>query len=225
MSAQTNTPIVHATGRTLLGHQTKALRREGKLPAVMYGNVKENANISVNAHDFGILFKTIGFTTLVDLVIDSAKPVKALVHDVSFHPLKGDLTHVDFYVVNLKEKLTTEVPLEFTGVADAVEILGGIFLTVKDAVEIECLPDDLPQHIEVDITSLKTFDDSIRIKDLILPKRVVALAEEDEVIASVSEPISEADLAALDETATVAETEFATTSGTDATPAEDGKTE
>jgi large subunit ribosomal protein L25 len=211
MSAQTSTPVFHATTRTQLGRKTKQLRREGKLPAVLYGNVKENRHLSLDAHTFNKLFSHIGYTTLVDLIVDDEKPIKVLVQDAAHNPVKEGLQHVDFYAVNLKEKLTTEVPLQYTGVADAVEILGGIFLTVKDNVEIECLPEDLPQHIEVDITSLKTFDDSIRIKDLIVPKGVEIIGDPEDVLASVSEPISEAELAALEEAPTeTPETEFAT---------------
>ena len=220
MSAQTSTPIVHATTRTLFGHQTKQLRRDGFTPAVMYGNVKENSHLKVNSHDFDKLFPSIGYTTLVDLVIDDAKPLKVLVQDVTYHPTRREITHIDFFAVNLKEKLTTEIPLHFVGVSDAVDILGGIFLTVKDNVEIECLPEDLPQHIELDITALKTFEDSLRIKDVIAPKGVVLLGDSEEVLASVSEPISEEELAKLDEEIVAAETEFDTTSGTEAAPAE-----
>jgi len=223
MSAQTSTPLVKATIRTNLGHKTKQVRRDGFTPAVLYGNVKENVNLCLDAHDFGKLFPTVGYTTLIDLVIGDEKPVKVLIHDASMHPVRHEITHVDFYAVNLKEKLTTEVPLQFVGISEAVDTLGGIFLTVKDNVEIECLPEDLPQHIEVDITALKTFDDSLRIKDLVIPKGVEILGDPEDVIASVTEPISEEELAALDEEVAAPETEFDTTSGTDAAPVAEGE--
>lgn len=223
MSAQTSTPTFGATLRENLGRKTKQLRRDGFLPAVIYGNVKENRNLSLDAHSFEKLFHQVGFTTLIDLTIEDEKPIKVLVQDAQEDALKGTLRHVDFYAVNLKEKLQTEIPLQFVGVADAVEILGGIFLTIKDAVEIECLPEDLPQHLEVDITSLKTFEDALRIKDIVTPKGVTILGDPEDSIASVSEPISEAELAKLDEEVEATpEVEFETKSGTDAAPAAEG---
>jgi large subunit ribosomal protein L25 len=222
MSAQ-ETPTFTATTRTATGHKVKQLRREGLLPAVIYGNIKESRSLSLDAHTFTKLYIAAGTSTLINLTIDAEKPIKVLVHDVMIHPTRDELTHVDFYAVNLKEKLTTEVPLNFIGTAPAVEIDGGIFVTIKSELEIECLPDNLPQHIDVDISALVTFDDSIRIKDIVLPTGVTATGEEEEVIAAITEPISEAELDALDEApATEPTTEFETTSGTEK-PVEDEK--
>ncbi len=216
MSAHAVTHSIHATSRDLAGVTAKQLRRDGKVPAVLYGNVKENAHLVLNEREFTKLFHQTGYSTLINLVIDSEKPVKVLVHDLQDNPVRGEITHIDFFAVNMKEKLSTEVPLEFTGTAAAVEDLGGTLITVKSEVEVECLPDDLPHSIIVDITALATFDDVIRISDLAAPEGVVILGEPEEVIASISEPMSEEELAALDEApATEVETEFETTSGTD----------
>lgn len=225
MSAHSVTHSLTAELRTLAGHQVKALRRNGQVPAVVYGNIKENLSLSLNQHDFEKLFNEAGFSTLINLKVDGEKPVKVLIHDIQQEPLRGTIQHVDLFAVNMKEKLTTEVPLEFIGTADAVDLLGGIFLTVKDTLEIECLPDDLPQSIQVDISSLKTFEDSIRVKDLVLPEGVTTDSDLEDTIASVSEPISEEELAALDEAPTAeVETEFDTTSGTEAdAPDAEGK--
>lgn len=215
MSAQ-ETPQFNATSRTATGHQVKQLRREGILPAVIYGNIKETRSLSLDAHSFTKLYRQAGFSTIINLVIDDEKPVKVLIHDSSIHGVRDELTHIDFYAVNLKEKLTTEVPLIFTGVAPAVDVNGGIFVTVKSELEIECLPDNLPQHIDVSIEGLITFDDSIRIKDIKLPAGVTATGEAEDVIAAITEPISEAELDALNEApATESTTEFETTSGTE----------
>lgn len=224
MSAQSTSQTVHAKLRSATGRRVKALRRSGQLPAVLYGNVESNQNLELDAHSFAKVFTETGYSTLIDLVVDEAKPIKVLVHDASFDPIHSQLRHVDFYAVNLKEKLQTEVPLEFTGIAPAVEIDGGIFVTVKDSLEIECLPEDLPREISIDISTMKSFDDVIRIKDLSLPKGVTITADPEDVIASITEPISEEELAALDEApAATVETEFETDSGTE-TPVAEGET-
>lgn len=217
MSAHTTNPVLNAEARTITGRKVKQLRSIGKLPAVVYGNIKEATNLTLDAKEFAKLFREAGYSTIVSLKIGDGKGVKVLIHDVSESPVRRDLMHVDFFAVNLKEKITTEVPLQFVGTADAVEIGGGIFLAVKDQVEIECLPDNLPQHIEVDITSLKTEEDSIRIKDIVVPEGVTILDEQDDVVASISQPISEEELAELDAApAVTTETSFETKSGTEA---------
>lgn len=221
MSAHSDTPTIVAESRTLLGRHAKQLRTQGKIPAVVYGNIKENRNLTLDAREFTKLYHQAGHTTLLNLKIDGDKAVKVLVHDVSVHATREELTHVDFYAVNLKEKLTTEVPLEFVGVAPAVEIEGGIFVTVRSELEIECLPENLPQHLEVDISVLKTADDSIRVKDIVLPEGVVTHVDGEETVAAITEPISEEELAELDEAPSAeSTTEFETSSGTEKAPEE-----
>lgn len=218
-------PTLEAQSRTITGKKVKTLRREGLIPAVVYGHKQEAASLTLEQRGFEKLFHTAGSSTLVDLKVDGKAPVKVLIHDVQVDAVKHHITHADFYLVNLKEKLTTEIPVKFVGVADAVELEGGIFVTVKDELEVECLPQDLVSEIEIDISSLKTFDDTITAKDITMPAGIELLMELDQVIASISEPISEEELAELDEAPVAdATTEFETTSGTE-TPVEDGAAE
>ena len=168
------------------------------VPAVVYGHKKESAALSVNAHDFIKLFKEAGYTTLVNLKIDDSRSVKALIHEVQFHPVRSEVIHIDFYTVNLKEKLKTTIPLEFVGVADAVDVLGGILMTVKDEVEVECLPDDLVQEITVDLTALKTLEDDIRVSSLVAPAGITILDDADDLIVSITQPRSEEEMAELE---------------------------
>ena len=216
-------PTLEAQSRTITGKKVSQLRTNGQIPAVVYGHKQESLSITLDQHGFEKLFNAAGSSTLVDLKIDGKNAVKVLIHDVQVDAVKHHITHADLYQVNLKEKLTTEIPIKFVGVSDAVELEGGIFLTVKDEIEVECLPQDLVHEIEIDISSLKTFEDTITAADIVVPAGITLLMEMDQVIASVSEPISEAELAELDE-APVAETttEFETTSGTE-TPAGDGE--
>lgn len=228
MTAQSasTTPTLTAQSRTLTGRKVRTLRNEGQIPAVVYGHNQDSLSLTLDQHSFEKLYSESGSTTLINLSVDEKTPVKVLIHDVQTDPLKHRITHADLYQVNLKEKLTTEIPLSFIGVADAVDILGGIFLTVRSEVEIECLPDDLVQELEVDISKLKTFDDSLTVADLVVPKGITILTEAEQVLASVTEPISEEELAALDEVPeAVVQTEFETEDGTVKAEGEDAAAE
>ena len=199
MSLPSDTPTLSASIRTVIGKQVKQMRLEGSIPAVVYGNHIESSSLTLNERDFAKLYKQTGTTTLVNLVINDQKPIKVLVHKVQYHPVKRVPTHVDFYQVNLKEKLKTEIPLEFTGVSDAVEVEGGTLTIIKDAVEVECLPEALIQHFTIDISSLKTFDDTLHVSDIVVPAGIEILTEGDEMIAQVTPPRSDEELEALDE--------------------------
>lgn len=211
---------LQATTRTVTGKAVKQLRRDGKLPAVVYGHNRASLSLLLDTLTFAKLYREAGTSTLVDLTINSEKSVKVLIQEVKEHPIRRTPQHADFYVVNLKEKLRTSIGLTFTGTADAVEILEGSINHVKDEVEVECYPQDLVAEILVDISSLKTFDDVIRISDLTLPKGIEILDEAEEVIASVTEPRSEADMAELDTAIQAPEVVAETTDGTTAPGAE-----
>jgi large subunit ribosomal protein L25 len=217
-------PTLAAQSRTVIGKAVRQLRREGLLPAVMYGHNIESQSLSLDNRTFTKLFRQVGGSTLIDLAVDDAKPVKVLVHHVQEHPIKRIPEHVDFYIVNLKEKLQTSIPLEFIGVSDAEEVLGGTLNHVKDEVEVECLPQDLVAEIQVDVSSIKTFEDVLRISDIITPKGITILDDAEEVVVSVIEPRSEADMAELDEAPTTTETVVATAEGAAPAPV-DAKSE
>lgn len=202
------------------------LRRNGLIPAIAYGHNKKNQELSINEREFLKVYKAAGQSTLVDLAIDEKKAVKVLIHDIQVNSVYGNAMHVDFYQVNLKEKLKLMIPLKFIGTSDAVEVEGGIFLEVKDEVEVECLPDSLVADLEVDLSSLKAIGDSLKVSDIIVPEGIEILDEAEEVIASVNEPISEEELAALDEVVEdkVEEVESDTKSGTDTPATEEEET-
>lgn len=189
-----------AESRTVIGKKVKDIRKEGILPAVVYGHQQETTSISLNKRDFVKLYNEIGSSTLIDLTIDGEKSHKALVHQIQRHPSSGNAIHVDFYQVNMKEKLQTNISLEFTGESAAVEVEGGSFLAIRDSVEVECLPDALIPHIEVDISPLITFEDSIRVSDIILPEGMTLITDPEETVAQVNPPRSEEELEELEET-------------------------
>ncbi|MEK7135055.1 MAG: 50S ribosomal protein L25, partial [Patescibacteria group bacterium] len=125
------------------------------------------------------------------------KAKNVLIHDVSRDPTTEEISHVDFYEVNMEEKITTKVSLVFVGEAPAVSDLSGILVKAKQELEIRALPADLPHQIEVDISQLKTFDDNILVKDIKLPKNVEILENIETSVATVIPPRSEAELEAL----------------------------
>ncbi|MFA5184581.1 MAG: 50S ribosomal protein L25 [Patescibacteria group bacterium] len=157
------------------------------LPGVLYGKGVANKNLQIKKVDFDKVFGQAGESNLIDLEVDK-ETVKVLVKETQRDVLKNFYTHVDFYQVNMKEKITTEIPLHFIGEAKAVKELGGALIKDMSSVEVECLPTDLVDHIDVDISVLKTFDDSIHVNDLILPKGMTLLLHTNEVVAAVKEP-------------------------------------
>jgi large subunit ribosomal protein L25 len=219
MTASDTAYVLHAENRELQGKQVKQLRLLGQIPAVCYGHNKQAQPLTVDSREFHQVFRSAGMSSLLDLVVGKHKPVKVLIHDIQEDPVRSTVLHVDFFQVNLKEKLRVTIPLKLVGVADAVDVLGGSLLEVKDEVEVECLPEDLIHEIEVDITPLKTFADTLHIRDLKVPQGIEILTDGDEVIALVNEPRSEAEMEEL-ETPVVGTitTESETDSGTEESP-------
>lgn len=161
------------------------------LPAVLYGKGLENQVLKIKKLDFEKVFSAAGESNLINLDYGSGE-VKVLVKDIQRDILKYTFTHVDFYQVNMKEKIKAEITLHFVGEAKAVKELGGMLMREIHELEVECLPTDLVDHIDVDISVLKTFDDVIKIKDLILPPNMKLMHHHDEdMVAQVVEPKAE----------------------------------
>lgn len=187
--------------RERIGKESKKLQKEGLIPAVLYGKGIENVNLSVDAKEFAKIYKIAGENTLLELQIenDSAKDRNVLVHDVSVDPVNDSITHVDFYQVDMKKKVTANIPLVFEGESNAVKVEAGVLVKNLHEVEVSALPKDLPHEIKVDLSLLASFDDVISIKDLKLPQGVDIEMHQDEVIASVARPRSQEELEALSE--------------------------
>lgn len=168
----------------------RSLRKEGKMPAVYYGRKKESTPISVLTNEFIKVWHRAGESTVVNLHTPEGE-VRSLIQDVEKHPVTGEPLHADFYVFEAGTSIEVAVPLEFVGVAPAVKELGGVLVKVMHEVEIEALPGNLPQNIEVDITGLKTFDDQISLNDLKLPEGVKLVSETDDTVVLVEEPKEE----------------------------------
>lgn len=199
MNATANQETVILTAEERKPGKPRYLRQEGIIPLELYGNGEKNRNLQADHKKVTQILRDYGTTTLIDLVVGKDKPIKVLLREKQLHPVTHSILHLDLYQVNLKEKITSEIPLVFTGQSAAIDDLGGTLIETKNHVEVECLPQDLPHELSVDITKLKTFEDVLHVKDIITPTGVEILDETEDVIASVTEPRSEEELAALDE--------------------------
>ncbi len=188
MSAATSRPKLAAARREITGKKVAHLRRDGKLPGVIFGRGLDSNNVSVDAHEFELLRRRAGPNTLIDLSVDGESSAPVLVHGVQTHRVTRRPLHVDLYVVRMTEELTVDVPLVSEGESEAVETGGGTLLHVIENVRVRALPDHLPQSIHYSIESLATFDDQIHVRDLEIPSDATLLTDPDEVVAKVLPP-------------------------------------
>ena len=177
--------VLKATKRDVIGKQVKALRREGKLPAVVYGRHLEPISIVMDSHTASMLLAKVTASSLVTIDVDGTE-YPALVRERQRDYIKGVLTHVDFLAVDMNETLRTSVGLAFVGVSPAVKDLNGILVHNLERLEVECFPGDLPERINVDIAMLKQIGDLIRVRDLPVSDKVRILADPEETIAVVT---------------------------------------
>lgn len=185
--------------RKVFGKKVNQIRKDGFLPAVIYGKDTKPENIQFNLKEFEKTYQNAGSSTLVDLSIEDKNPVKVLIQDVQYDPVKDVPIHADLYAIKMDEKITTNIPVKFIGVSPAVKDLEGNFIANYDEIEVECLPGDLISEIEVDVSGLKTFEDNIKISDLKIPSNIKVLSEPDEVVALVNPPRSEEELKEMEE--------------------------
>ena len=178
-------PTLAAAPREILGKHVARLRRDGKLPAVVYGHGVASSSVTIDAHDFDLLRRKAGPNALVDLSVDGKKADPVLIHDVQVHPVTHRPLHVDLFLVQMTVELTVDVPLVATGVSPAIENDGGTLLHAIESVRIRALPDHLPQSIEYSIEGLVDFDVVVKVSDLTIPGDVTLLTDPDEVVAKV----------------------------------------
>ena len=188
MSAAPARPRLVAARREITGKKVSYLRRDGKLPAVVFGRGLESDSLTIDAHEFENIRRHAGANALIDLSVDGGTNTPVLVYGVQTHRVTRRPLHVDLYVVRMTEELTVDVQLVPDGQAEAIETLGGTLLHVMETVRVRALPDHLPQSIRYSIESLATFDDAIYVRDLTIPEDATLLTEGDEVVAKVLPP-------------------------------------
>jgi large subunit ribosomal protein L25 len=166
-----------ASTRELLGKRSRRLHGQGKLSAVVYGHNTEATPLVLDRLEFQKVFIKSGRTRLVDLLVDGDRTEKVLVREIQTHPRRLGPIHVDFYKVSLEEKIKVEVPIHLVGESAAVKRGDADVLQPVHAVEVECLPTDIPEAFEVDLTPLEEIEAELRVSELKVPKGVTVLTE------------------------------------------------
>jgi large subunit ribosomal protein L25 len=182
--------VLKATRRDVVGKKVGALRRQGKLPAVLYGHHIETTPILLDAYEGSQTLSRLTSSSLVMIDLDG-KQYLAQVREKQRDFIKNRLVHVDFQIVLLTEKMHAKVGIELAGTAPAVKNFNAVIHTGLTAMEVECMPQDLPERIVVDISGLAEFGDSVRVRDLVLSDKVKILADLDELIAIATAPKKE----------------------------------
>lgn len=169
----------------------RAIRREGNIPAILYGHKIENQMLNLPYNIFYNLYREAGENTLIDLAIDGKEPFKVIIHDVDRDEVSNKVRHVDLYQVKMDEKIETEIPIHFIGESPAVKEMGGVLLKQMDALPVKCLPNDLIKYVEVDLSNLKDLNDVVRVADITIPSTLEVLRDGDEAVTLVTAPREE----------------------------------
>lgn len=182
--------LLTSSKRKVVGRKVKSIRKEGLVPANVFGKKIKSLAISVKSQEFRKIFSKAGATGIIYLDISEEKdPRPVLVSAIQKHPLKGTLLHVDFRQVDLSEKVKAEVPIRIIGESPAVKDKNGVLVSVLSQVMVEALPADLPEFLEISIQGLVEIGQSVHVKDIKIDKTKVKIEEEeDETVAIVQEP-------------------------------------
>jgi len=182
--------VLNAKPRSVVGKQVKALRRQGELPAIIYGHHTEPVPISLNLREASRTLAGISPSQLFKVKVEG-KEHTVLVRERQRHPVRGELLHLDLLAVSMTEKLRATVPIAFEGESPAVEDLNGVLVVSLEQLEVESLPGDLPERFTVDISGLKNYGDSITVGDMEVPAGVEILTPAEEVVVVVTAPQAE----------------------------------
>jgi large subunit ribosomal protein L25 len=187
--------VLKANKRDVIGKQVGALRRAGKLPAVLYGHLIESTPIMLDAHETSLTLSKLTSSSLVTVDLDGTE-YPSLVRQKQRDPLKNRLLHLDFQVISLTEKIRTKIGIELIGKSPAVKDFNAVIVTGLTELEVECMPQDLPERISVDISGLAELGAGIHVRDIVLSDKVEVLDDKNEMIAVATatkeEPVVEA---------------------------------
>lgn len=177
------------------------LRDSGRIPGVVYGGDRTGAtSFSVPYNEFAKMYDTAGESTLIDLKLEGeSEPVKVIIKELQYDPIKGTIMHIDLKQIKMGEEMEATVELIFIGEPPAVKELGGTLVKSLESVDVKCLPQNLISHIDVDLSILKTFSDSIDVAALNIPSTVTILGDMHTMVASVTPPITEDEFKKMEE--------------------------
>jgi len=166
--------------------KARALRKSGKCPAVFYGPKREAVSMAFDSREFFLKISSLEGSHLIKLTSPASElnDKMTLIKETQLHPVSGAVLHADFYEVDMTAKLRVPVPLHFVGKPEGV-ILGGILQPVRREIEVECLPTDIPEYIEVDVTALNIHD-AVHVSQLTIPQGVTAIYDDDDDFAVVT---------------------------------------
>jgi len=173
--------VLKATKREALGRKVGALRRAGKLPAVLYGHGVKSTPIMLDAREATLRLSHLTSSSLVMVDLDG-KEYPALVREKQKDYIKNRLLHLDFQVISMTEKITTKVGIELTGTAPAVKAFNAVIITVLNELEVECMPQDLPERVVLDISGLSEIGAGIHVRDVVISDQVKILDDPAEMI-------------------------------------------
>jgi large subunit ribosomal protein L25 len=173
--------VIKATRRDVTGKQVKALRREGRLPAVIYGHNVEPIAISLDAHEASLMLPKLSSSTILTLDVEGEMH-ETLVREKQRDYVKNRLLHVDFLVISMTEKIRSQVRVDMAGTAPAVKAHEAVIVQNLNQVEVEALPRDLPERYTIDIESLTEIGNAIYVRDLPQSDKVTILTDPDEIL-------------------------------------------
>ena len=177
--------VLKAEPRDVIGKQVRAMRRAGMLPAVIYGRHTDPINVTLDAHSASLVLGRLTSSSLVTIDLDGQE-YQALVREKQRDYIKNRLLHVDFLAVDLTETIRATVSINFVGVSTAVKDYNAVLVTNLQSLEVECLPTDLPERIDVDISVLDRPGESIRVRDVQVSDKVRILDDPDTTVAVAS---------------------------------------
>lgn len=184
--------ILKADKRTVLGSKVKQLRRQGIIPANLFGKTIDSQAIQVNSTDFNRAYKEAGETSLIWVKVEGEEKERpTLVTGVAFNPITGDKLHIDFHQVNLKEKVTANVPVEITGESELINTNVAVLSQSLNEIEVEALPTDIPESIIFDISSLKEIGDQLKVSDAKVSEGIEVKTDPEQMVVSLQEPQKE----------------------------------
>lgn len=178
---------LHVSTRKLMGKKARFLRRQGITPVHLFGYDTEPLSLQCETARLKQVLKAAGRTKLVGLTVDKhKKPRNVVVREVQRNALSGELVHVDFFAVSMAEKIKVEVPISLVGEAPALKVKTNMMAHELAALEIECLPDRIPEKIEVDVSILVEDEQAIQVEDLVLGEGVTALNNPEQVVVRIA---------------------------------------
>ncbi len=173
----------------LKGSTTRKIRKDGYVPAILYGNKIESQPVSVEGVDLLKTVRAVGKNGLFSLDVEGKKKHQVMIHDIQIDPLKNEYTHIDFFEVDMTSEIDVDVPVRLLGEAAGAKE-GGVVSQLMYEVTVKCLPSDIPEEIEVDISSL-SIGDSVQVADIRSRVSVVLTSEDEETIVTVQAPAAE----------------------------------